>query len=212
MYLKAVSRINDFYQFPYKVLCLIINNLNESRRNLINQPPGLRLIKTLLIKNGVRLKFQIKNSRATYIATISDVISDYNFIASCEKVSLIEIGYFSKVEEYKRMQSLSNNTLNKISILNSLFQRIKLRKKISDNSINPDEFHYNFVDIQTNTNLQRYVHLLIASSKHIFQVPYEDLILDSNLLDEIYPPDLLKIGYELCAKDIQENRTPIYCF
>lgn len=212
MHHNVVSKIYDFYQFPSKIIRFITESVNlKESHSYLHSNVTLRLVKKTLRKNKVHIKLQIINSRATYSAYIMDVISDYNFISSCEKISLIEIGYFSKVEEYTRMQQLEFNNLDKISGLRLFLNKFKKNNSDHVDGINPEEFNYHFINIDCN-NGQSDINLLIASTKLIFKVPFNDLILDSSLLGNIYPPDLLRIGYEICCIDIREKKQPAFSY
>ena len=211
MYFDVVSKLYDFYHFPYKLICQLIHHLHENKKTLFNQESSLRLTNKWLVKNKVHLKIQIQNSRATYTTPICNVINDYDFIASCEKKDLIEIGYFTKVDECKRIEDLTITNPKKASCFKGLMSYF-IPKESCENNLNPKDFCYSFINIKLDDDLQPQINLLVVGSRLTFTVPFNDLILDSSLLDNIYSPDLLKIGYELCSKEIQEKIQPAFYF
>ena len=206
MYHHVVSKIYDIYQFPIKIFSALRGSLSSTKTNHSRTTVTHRLIRKNIKNNQLCLKFQIINSRATYSVYLSDIISDSFFISSCEKSSLIEIGYFSKVEEYKRIQQLEFNIPNNNTRLRSIL--FKYKNTPQSNVINPDEFHYQFSNIEGQSD----INLLIPSTNHFFKIPFNELLIDSGILDNIYPPDLLKIGYELCNIEIRQKKKPTYYF
>ena len=194
------------YQLPYKYFCSFTQAPSENKIN------SLVLKKKWLSNDKVRLKIQKINSRTAYVTTVSNTISNYDFIASCEKKSLIEIGYFSKVEEYKKIQQFAYKSKSKIVAIIHWVYLFFTPSELSENTINPNEFNYNFIDITVDDHLQACINLSIVSTQFTITVLFSDLIADANLLNNIYPPDLLKIGYELCTKELDNEIQPFFHF
>lgn len=206
MYGKAVSRLYDIYCSPGKIIndikgyLLKINKIDEEKI------PNVRVIDKKIKNNKVTLKIQIINSRASYTTRLSNVISDYDFIKLCEPTSLIRIGYYSKIKEMNRPINLGNKEQSRIN----LFQVIsnKFKRKI-ENKINTNDYWYTFIELYMDTDEIK-TRLLIPKSNGIFDVPFLDLIRDKSLLENIYPPDLLRMGYQLCQIETQESRNPTF--
>lgn len=206
MYSKAVSRLYDIYCSPSRIIngikgyLLKINDVDDLKA------PNVRVVDKKIKNNKVSLKIQIINSRASYTTYLSNVVSDYDFIKLCEPMSLIRIGYYSKIEEMNRSASLRNKAQSKID----LFQFItnKFKRKI-ENKINPKDYWYTFIDLHLHDNIIK-IRLFISASNGIFDVPFIDLIQDKSLLKNIYSPDFLRMGYQLCQLEIQKKHKPTF--
>lgn len=202
MYSKAVSRLYDIYCSPSKIIngikgyMLKINDVGDQKT------PNVRVVDKKIKRNKVTLKVQIINSRASYTTYLSNVISDYDFIKLCEPLSLIRIGYYSKTEEVKSPLNLQNRPQSKLNLFQFILNKFK--RKI-ENKINTNDYWYTFIELYINNNEIK-TRLLISESSGIFDAPFLDLIEDKSLLENIYPPDLLRIGYQLCQLEIQEKR------
>lgn len=208
MHSKAVLIFSDLYCTPTRTIEKFKNAIYENKINHRNI--NVRLMDKWLQGDDILLKIQIINCRATFNISLRNVLGDYNFIQFCEPRSLIEIGYLSKVEEFKRIYNFDKKKQIKHSIINFIIKKL-IKIKPKENNINPSDFNYVFVDIQINDNLKS-IKLHINKSNNVFTVPIEDLLLDSCLLYNIYPPDLLRIGYQLCNIDIQNESQPMYTF
>jgi hypothetical protein len=206
MYSKAVSRLYDIYCSPSKIIngikryMLKINDVGDQKT------PNVRVIDKKIKSNKVFLKIQIINSRASYTTCLSNVISDYDFIKLCEPLSLIHIGYYSKIEEVKRPVKLQNKPKTRLNLLQVISNKFK--RKV-ENKINTNEYWYTFIELYIDNNEIK-TRLLISETSGIFDAPFLDLIQDKSLLENIYPPDLLRIGYQLCQLEIQEKRHPTF--
>lgn len=206
MYSKAVSRLYDIYCSPSKIIngikgyLLKINDVDDLKA------PNVRVVDKKIKNHKVSLKIQIINSRASYTTYLSNVVSDYDFIKLCEPMSLIRIGYYSKIEEMNRSTNLRNKAQSKID----LFQFItnKFKRKI-ENKINAKDYWYTFIDLYLHDNEIK-IRLFISASNGIFDVPFLDLIQDKSLLENIYSPDLLRMGYQLCQLEIQKKHKPTF--
>ncbi|MGC1183218.1 hypothetical protein [Legionella sp.] len=206
MYSKAVSRLYDIYCSPSKIINGIKGYLLKISAIDIQKTPNVRVVDKKIKNNKVTLKIQIINSRASYTTCLSNVISDYDFIKLCEPMSLIRIGYYSKIEEMNRPLNLGNRVQSQIN----LFQFIsnKFKRKI-ENRINANDYWYTFIELYMHNNEIK-TRLLISESSGIFDVPFLDLIRDKSLLENIYSPDLLRMGYQLCQLEIQKKRNPTF--
>ena len=207
MYHKAVSKCFSIYFLPLKLLILfkkiMINNKDSNKTRCID----VRILDNRIKGDDFFIKIQIINCRATYEAPLFKVITDYNFIESCEPSSLIKLGYFSKIAESNRIGSIDSTPKYKKTTF-SLFNFIK--KKNNENNIDINNYHYNFIELLS--GIERELKLFIKKSNSVFNVPFNDFMLDKSLLENIYPPDLLRIGYQLCQLDLQEKRQPSFVY
>jgi|GEM_PF-4662463 len=195
MYIQVISKLYDIYFLPLKIW-----NVFKSLRHNNNRLISVRVIDKRTKNNGFIIKLQIINCRATYEAPLFNIISDYSFIESCDPISLIKLGHLSKLAENNRSHSLKVRVKNK----NIFFNLLKLLKiKENNNHIDVKNYHYSFINIHSNKN--RELKLLINKCNSFFDIPFNELILDKTILENIYPPDLLRIGYQVCQLDLQED-------
>lgn len=210
MSIGAVSKFYDICNLPYNILQTFITTIKEYNENQYNHDKAVRMIGQWLKNNTVMLKIQIIKSRAAYETTISNCISDYDFIELCEPQSLVNLGYATKIEESIKLLHLEQKKLIKKSTLACYANSLSF-KGTKENNIDPKNYHYNFIDIEENDS-QKKVKLLIKNAKYFFHVPFADLLLDDCLLYNIYPPDLMRIGYHLCTLDIKEKNQLTFAF
>lgn len=206
MYGKAVSKLYKIYHSPLRILNCLKNYLTYIIEVQDNNKYTIRVIDKKIKNKKFILKIQIINSRASYNAFLSDVISNYPFMSLCEPLSLIKIGYYSKIEETHREISLNNKKKYHLNLMNFI---LKKSKNKTENQINVSIYWYSFISIFIENNEIK-VRLLILKAKSIFDVPILDLIEDKSLLENIYPPDLVRIGYDQCQLEAQENHISLF--
>ena len=205
MYNKALTIFNNIYYLP-------LNSLSVLKKYFVPNSQYTRCIDVRVLDNRLKgddfyIKIQIINCRATYECQLFKVISDYDFIESCEPISLIKLGYLSKIAEDKRILSFKKKSKNKKRSF-SLIDCI--RNKNNENNINIDNYYYNFIEITS--DIERELKLFINRSNSVFNVPFNEMMLDKSLLENIYPPDLLRIGYQLCQLDIIDKSQPMFAY
>ncbi|EKD74731.1 MAG: hypothetical protein ACD_44C00350G0004 [uncultured bacterium] len=137
------------------------------------------------------LTLQIKNTRAVFDIALRDLCLYKHLLCNIAPFQLIEIGHLHKNEELKIKKGGNINLFEKLF---NFIEKISLRKFKTSISSNTKPYSLRIADYKVK-NKDLMIMLLINGTHRTFELSLFDLKKDLNLIGNIQPEDLIRIGY-----------------
>jgi len=137
------------------------------------------------------LTLQIKNTRAVFDIALRDLCLYKHLLCNIAPSQLIEIGHLHKNEELKIKKVGDINILKKLL---NFIEKIFLRKFKTSIPSNTKPYSLRIADHKVENN-DLMLRLLINGTHRTFELSLFDLKKDFNLIGNIQPEDLIRIGY-----------------